>query len=148
MEAEAKKQIMREAAVAPHLINNAYSTIPTGQAFSSDIDRRVEHYLSSPAQTNPLLSDSARGMGIHPAARSSSRAHHQAEIQQLSDLLTYHTRHRWRDDVFSLADKSVSLQGIYRQSGHIMRRVSRNVGAKTCQPPNSENLGNHAVQIT
>lgn len=131
MEAEAKKQIMREAAVAPHLINNAYSTIPTGQAFSSDIDRRVEHYLSSPAQTNPLLSASARGMGIHPAARSSSRAHHQAEIQQLSDLLTYHTRHRWRDDVFSLADKSVSLQGIYRQSGHIMRSVSRDVTHST-----------------
>jgi hypothetical protein len=127
MDAAAKKLIMREAAVAPHLINNAYSTIPTGQAFSSDIDRRVEHYLSSPAHTTPLLAASARGMAIHPAARSSSRAYHQPEIQQLSDLLTYHTRHRWRDDVFSLADKSVSLQGIYRQSGTLMRSVSRNV---------------------
>jgi hypothetical protein len=91
---------------------------------------------------------SARGMAIHPAARTSSQAHHQAAIQQLSGFLMYHTRHRWPDDVFSLADKSVSLKGIYRLSGHIMRRVSRNVGAKTCQPPNSENLGNHAVQIT
>ena len=131
MDATAKKQIMREAAVAPHLINNAYSTLPTGQAFSSDIDRRVEHYLSSPAHTTPLLSVSARGMAIHPAARSSPRAYHQAEIQQLGNLLTYHTRHRWRDDVFSLADKSVSLQGIYRQSGHIMRSVSRNVTHST-----------------
>jgi hypothetical protein len=51
---------MREAAGAPHLIDNAYSTIPAGQAFSSDIDRRVEHYLSSPAHTNPLLNASAR----------------------------------------------------------------------------------------
>jgi len=131
VESAAKKQIMREAAVAPHLINNAYSTIPTGQAFSSDIDRRVELYLSSPAHTTPLLSASARGMAIHPAARSSPRAYYQTEIQQLGDLLTYHTRHRWRDDVFSLADKSVSLQGIYRQSGHIMRSVSRNVTHST-----------------
>lgn len=131
MEFAAKKQILGEAAVAPHLINNAYSTLPTGQAFSSDIDRRVEHYLSSPAHTAPLLSISARGMAIHPAARPSPQAYHQAEIQQLSDLLTYHTRHRWRDDVFSLADKSVSLQGIYRQSGHIMRSVSRNVTHST-----------------
>jgi hypothetical protein len=42
MDATAKKQIMREAAVAPHMINNAYSTLPTGQAFSSDIDRRAQ----------------------------------------------------------------------------------------------------------
>jgi hypothetical protein len=70
-------------------------------------------------------------MTIHPAARTSSRAYHQAEIQQLSDLLMYHTRHRWPDDVFSLTDKSVSLKGIYRQSGHIMRRVSRNVTHST-----------------
>lgn len=131
MESAAKKQILGEAAVAPYFINNAYSTLPTGQAFSSDIDRRVEHYLSSPAHTTPLLSVSARGMAIHPAARSSPRAYHHAEIQQLSDLLTYHTRHRWRDDVFSLADKSVLLQGIYRQSGHIMRSVSRNVTHST-----------------
>jgi hypothetical protein len=131
MDAAAKKQIMREAAVAPHLINNAYARIPTGQAFSSDIDRRVEHYLSSPAHTNPLLSASARGVTIHPAARSSSRAHHQNDITQLSDLLTYHTRHRWRDDVFSLADKSVSLQGIYRQSGKVMRCISRDVAHVT-----------------
>jgi hypothetical protein len=131
MDSAAKKQIMREAAVAPHLINNAYSTLPTGQSFSSDIDRRVEYYLSSPAHTNPVLSVSARGMPVHPAAQSSSQAYHQAEIQQLIDLLTYHTRHRWSDDVFSLADKSVSLQGIYRQSGHIMRSVSRNVTHST-----------------
>ena len=131
MDNAAKKQIMREAAVAPHLNNHAYSTIPTGQAFSSDIDRRVEHYLSSSAHKNALLSVSARGMAIHPAARISSRAYHQAEIQQLTDLLMYYTRHRWPDDVFSLADKSVSLQGIYRQSGHIMRSVSRNVTHST-----------------
>lgn len=88
MESAAKKKIMGEAAIAPSLINSAYSTIPTGQAFSSDIDRRVEHYLSSPADSTPLLTASARGMAIHPAARSSSRASYQAEIQQLSDLLT------------------------------------------------------------
>ena len=46
MDNAAKKQIMREAAVAPHLNNHAYSTIPTGQAFSSDIDRRVKHYAA------------------------------------------------------------------------------------------------------
>lgn len=125
MESEAKKKIMREAAIAPHVINNAYATIPTGQAFSNDIDRRVEHYMSSAAHTGPVHAASHRGMAMHPAARSSSRAYHQLEIQQLSDLLTYHTRHRWRDDVFSLADKSVSLQGIYRQSGKVMRSVSR-----------------------
>jgi hypothetical protein len=116
---------MREAAIAPHLINNAYPTNPTGQAFSSDIDHRAEHYLSSFLHTDPLPSDSARGMAIHLTVRPSSRAYHQAEIQQLSDLPTYHMRYRWRDDVFSLADKAVSLQGIYRQSGHVMRSVSQ-----------------------
>jgi hypothetical protein len=131
MDAVAKKQIMRDAADAPQMINNAYPKIPSGVAFSSDIDRRVEHYLSSAAHINPLLRASARGMAIHPAARSSSRAYHQAEIQQLSELLNYHASRPWRDDVFSLADKSVSLQGIYRQSGHIMRSVSRNVTHST-----------------
>jgi hypothetical protein len=115
MDNAAKKQIMREAAVAPHLNNHAYSRIPTGQVFSSDIDRRVKHYVCW----------NVRG-GI-----DTSRAYHQAEIQQLSDLLMYHTCHGWSDDVFSLADKSVSLQGIYRQSGHIMRSVSRNVTQST-----------------
>ena len=123
MDAVAKKQIMREAAVAPHLINGAYATIPTGQAFSSDIDRRVNHYA---AHTPPRAHSHRLAAPI-----DASRAHHHAEIHQLSDLLTYHTRHRWRDDVFSLADKSVSLQGIYRQSGHIMRSVSRNVTHST-----------------
>lgn len=123
MDAVAKKQIMREAAVAPHLINDSYSTIPTGQAFSSDIDRRTNHYA---ARTPPRAHSHRLAAPI-----DASRARHHAKIQQLSDLLTYHTRHRWRDDAFSLADKSVSLQGIYRQSGHIMRSVSRNVTHST-----------------
>jgi len=123
MDAVAKKKIMMEAAVASHMINYAYSTIPTGQAFSNDIDRRVKHY----AAHIPPHAHSHR----LAAPIDTSRAHHHAEIQQLSDLLTYHTRHRWHDDVFSLADKSVSLQGIYRQSGHIMRSISRNVTQST-----------------
>lgn len=44
---------------------------------------------------------SVRGMAIHPAAHPLSRSFHQAEIQQLSDLLTYYTRHRWRDDALA-----------------------------------------------
>jgi hypothetical protein len=123
MDNAAKKQIMREAAVAPHLNNHAYSRIPTDQVFSSDIDRRVKHYAAHiPAQAHSHRL---------AAPTDTSRAYHQAEIQQLSDLLMYHTRHGWSDDVFSLADKSVSLQGIYRQSGHIMRSVSRNVTHST-----------------
>ncbi|MEN9666691.1 MAG: hypothetical protein RLZZ326_3054 [Planctomycetota bacterium] len=117
-----KKQIMREAAVASCLINGAYSTIPTGQTFSSDIDCRVRHYVALPPRAH-----------VHrlSAPTDGSRAHHHAEIQQLSGLLTFHAVHAWREDVFSLADKSVSLQGIYRQSGHIMRSVSRNMTHST-----------------
>lgn len=123
MDAVFKKQILREAAVSPHLINDSYSTIPTGQTFSNDIDRRVNHY----AARTPPREHSHRLAAVVDA----SRASHYAEIRQLSDLLTYHTRYRWHDDAFGLADKSVSLQGIYRQSGHIMRSVSRNVTHST-----------------
>lgn len=75
-----KKQIMREAAVASHLINGAYSTIPTGQTFSSDIDCRVRHYVALPPRAH-----------VHrlSAPTDGSRAHHHAEIQQLSGLLTF-----------------------------------------------------------
>lgn len=109
---ELKKLILRSraASLSPNLHAEGYRLMPTRDAFFRDIEARVRFYNA----TLPA-----------PFGRF------QSEVEQLGQLLMYHTRTRWTKNVFSLADRAISLQGIYRQSGHVMRCVSRSVAQCT-----------------
>lgn len=111
---ELKKQIVRSRAISRAIIDDIYPRIPSREAFYRDIDI-MSRYFNSGCPSPP--------------------SRFQSEVEVLGELLMYHTRTRWTRNVFSLADRAVSLQGLYRQSGKVMRCVSRTLphcGVRDC----------------